>query len=205
MSVDVLVNTEDITVLGSPPIVEVKLDIGATGQRGSRVFVGTGNPNIFTSSTGNNYTIFSQPLYINDLYINNSAGQEYSYMYQFISSLGTNSWVPILKINPTLYSKTFTAEFIDGESNITFLVSDIVESSGTPLTAENFSIQYSISYSKPTSSSISGVSIANIGGADNLSIDFIAHELDTGVWQAINQPAVTISLLITIVFPEEVS
>ena len=45
MSAEVLVNTDDITVLGPPAQVNVQLDIGATGNRGSQIFVGTGNPN----------------------------------------------------------------------------------------------------------------------------------------------------------------
>jgi hypothetical protein len=64
MPVEVLVNTDDITVLGPPPVVNVQLDIGATGIRGNKVFVGTGSPNSFTS----NGTIFNQTLYLNDLY-----------------------------------------------------------------------------------------------------------------------------------------
>lgn len=200
MAVDVLVNTDEITVLGSPPVVEVKLDIGATGQRGSRVFVGTGNPNLLTSSTGNSYTIFGQPIYINDLYINNSFGEEYSYMYQFISSLGTNTWVSVLKINPTLYSNNFLTTFVNGESTITIRIADIVETSGTPLSANNFSIQHNVSHSNPTASSVSGVSIVG-ANSDQLSIDLIASELNGSTWQGLNE-TVTTHILITIVIPE---
>ena len=58
MPVEVLVNTDDITVLGPPPVVNVQLDIGATGVRGSKVFVGTGTPNSLTT----NNQIFNQDL-----------------------------------------------------------------------------------------------------------------------------------------------
>ena len=71
MPVEVLVNTEEITVLGPPPVVNVQLDIGATGVRGSKVFVGNGSPNSFMT----NGTIFNQDVYLNDLYINNSIGE----------------------------------------------------------------------------------------------------------------------------------
>lgn len=196
MAVDVLVNTDEITVLGSPPVVEVKLDIGATGQRGSRVFVGTGNPNLLTS----NGTLFGQNIYLNDLYINNSFGEEYSYMYQYISSLGTNTWVSVLKINPTLYSNNFLTTFIDGESTITIPIADIVETSGTPLTANNFSVQHNISHSNPTASSISGISITG-ASSDQLSIDLVASELSGSTWQLIND-TVTTHMLITIVIAE---
>lgn len=200
MAVDVLVNTDEITVLGSPPVVEVKLDIGATGQRGSRVFVGTGNPNLLTSSSGNSYTLFGQQLYINDLYINNSFGEEYSYMYQFISSLGTNTWVSVLKINPTLYSNNFLTTFSEGETTITIPISDIVETSGTPLIATNFSVQHNISHSNPIASAISGISITGASN-DQLSINLIASELDATTWQSLDS-TVTTHMLITVVIPE---
>lgn len=200
MAVDVLVNTDEITVLGSPPVVEVKLDIGATGQRGSKVFVGTGNPNLLTSSIGQSYSLFGQSLYINDLYINNSFGEEYSYMYQFISSLGTNTWVPVLKVNPTLYSNNFLTTFSNGNSTITIPIVNIVETSGTPLIEENFSIQHNISHSNPVASAISGISITGASN-DQLSINFTASELNSSTWQDLNN-IVTMHILITIVIPE---
>lgn len=193
MAVEVLVNTEDITVLGPPPVVNVQLDIGATGVRGNKVFVGTGSPNSFTS----NGIIFNQSLYLNDLYINNAVGEDYSYMYQYISSLGTNTWVPILKLNPTIYSRTFLQTFTSGTSTLLIPIVDIVESSGTPLTAENFAVQFSIAHSNPTASSISGISIVGTSN-DTLSISLKASELDTGTWGNLSE-TVTVHVLITII------
>lgn len=193
MSVEVLVNTDDITVLGPPPIVNVQLDIGATGVRGSKVFVGTGTPNSLTSGG----TIFGQTLYLNDLYINNAPGEEYSYMYQYISSLGTNTWTPILKINPTIYSRNFLQTFTTGSTTILVPIADIVENTGTPLTEENFSIKFSIGHSNPTASSITGVSIVG-ASSDTLSISLKAAELDSGTWSSLSS-TVTVHLLITVV------
>ena len=42
---DVLLNNDDIAVLGSPPVVELLVDIGPKGDAGSQVLVGLGNPN----------------------------------------------------------------------------------------------------------------------------------------------------------------
>lgn len=193
MPVEVLVNTEEITVLGPPPVVNVQLDIGATGVRGSKVFVGNGAPNSFTT----NSTIFNQDIYLNDLYINNSVGEEYSYMYQYISSLGTNTWVPILKINPTIYSKNFLQTFTSGATTIVVPISDIVQTTGSPLTEENFSIKFSIGYANPTAASIASVAITGASN-DTLSISLKAAELDSGTWGSLSE-TVTVNLLITIV------
>jgi hypothetical protein len=193
MAVEVLVNTDEITVLGPPPVVNVQLDIGATGVRGSRVFVGTGTPNSFTT----NGIIFSQQLYLNDLYINNAPGEEYSYMYQYISALGTNTWVPILKINPTVYSRNFLQTFTSGSTNISIPIADIVQTTGTPLTEENFSIKFSIGHSNPTASSINAVSITG-ASSDTLSISLKAAELDAGTWNDLSE-TVTVHMLITVI------
>lgn len=193
MSVEVLVNTEDITVLGPPPVVNVQLDIGATGVRGSKVFVGTGNPTLLTS----NGQIAGQDLYLNDLYINNAPGEEYSYLYQYISSLGTNTWVPVLKMNPTIYNRTQEQTFTAGSCTIAIPIADIVSVTGTPLTEENFSVQYSIGYLNPTASSISTIAITGASN-DTLSITLDAVEFDGASWSNL-AATVTVHLLITIV------
>jgi hypothetical protein len=188
MSVEVLVNTDDITVLGPPAEVKVQLDIGATGNRGSQVFVGTGNPNA---------TTIGQTPILNDLYINNAPGDEYSYLYQYISSLGTNTWVPILKVNPTIYSANHLQTFISGSTTITIPVASIVQITGTPLTEENFSIKFSVGHSSPVAASISSVAITGASN-ENLSITLKAAELSSGTWQNL-ATTVTIHTLITVI------
>ena len=58
---DVLLSNDDITVLGPPAIVELLVDIGPSGTRGSQVFVGVGDPNSI---------VIGQTPLLNDLYIN---------------------------------------------------------------------------------------------------------------------------------------
>lgn len=188
MSVEVLVNTDDITVLGPPAEVKVQLDIGATGVRGSQVFVGTGHPN--------EVSIGQTPI-LNDLYINNAPGDEYSYLYQYISSLGTNTWIPILKVNPTIYSANHLQTFTAGSTTITIPVANIVQITGTPLTEENFSIKFSVGHSNPVAASISTVAITGTSN-ENLSISLQAAELDSGTWEDLSA-TVTVHVLITVI------
>ena len=61
MSLSIPVNIDELAIIAPPEIIEVAVDIGPTGQRGSKVFVGTGDPN-----TKN----FTETIYLNDLYIN---------------------------------------------------------------------------------------------------------------------------------------
>jgi hypothetical protein len=188
MSVEVLVNTDDITVLGPPAQVSVQLDIGATGNRGSQVFVGTGNPN--------EIEVGQDPI-LNDLYINNAPGDEYSYMYQYVSGLSGPTWIPILKVSPTIYSANHLQEFSSGISTLIIPIANIVQISGASLTEENFSVKFSIGHSNPVAASISAVAIT---GASNefLSITLKAAELSSGTWQNLST-TVTLHTLITVI------
>jgi len=188
MSVEVLVNTDDITVLGPPAQVNVQLDIGATGNRGSQIFVGTGNPN--------EIEIGQDPI-LNDLYINNAPGDEYSYMYQYISGLGGLTWIPILKVNPTIYSANHLQTFSSGVSTLIIPIANIVQISGASLTEENFSVKFSIGHSNPVAASISAVVITGTNN-ENLSITVKAAELSSGTWQNLST-TVTVHLLITVI------
>jgi hypothetical protein len=173
---DVILSNDDITVLGPPETVELLVDIGPTGERGSKFFVGTGEPNALTS----NQTIFSEEIYLYDMYINAAPGTNYGYMYQYVSEPGGNTWSQVLKISPTLYSKNQTITFTSGEASITVPIANIVTVSGTPLTASNFNIQYSIESVNPLASSIEVPALA--GAGTDLVINFNAVKSVSGTW-----------------------
>lgn len=168
---DVLLTNDDVTVLGPPSIVEVLVDIGPTGTRGSQTFVGVGDPNVVG--------VGQTPL-LNDLYINASPGADYGYLYQFLAQPGGNLWVQILDMNPVLYSETHLTTYAAGAAQITIPISNIVTITGTPLTADNFNIQYSIAYSNPIASSMSIPALA--GSETDLVINFNAVEYDGTDW-----------------------
>jgi hypothetical protein len=185
-----LVN-DDVTVLGPPSVIDVVLDFGATGQRGSKYFVGVGDPNSHTSGG----QIFSQQLFLNDMYINTSTGSDYGYMYQYVSEPGGDTWVPVLAVNPVVYSVNYETDFVSGSGLITIPISNIVTSSGTTLTAENFNVQYSIVHSAPTASSISSISIV---GTD-LKIQISAVKYSSSTWSSFNVNDVIVHTFITMV------
>lgn len=189
---DVVISNDDITVLAPPEVIELLVDIGPTGQRGSKFFVGTGDPNSLTSSQ----TIFSQDIYLYDMYINTSPGTDYGYMYQYIAEPGGNTWTQVLKINPTLYSKKHTTTFTSGAASITVPIANIVTVSGTPLTASNFNIQYSIEGANPVASSIEVPALA--GAGTNLVINLKAVKSVSGTWSNLTGE-VKVHLLISVV------
>ena len=172
--VDVLLSNEDVTVLGPPSVIELQLDIGAQGTRGSKFFVGSGNPNAQTSSG----QLGGQTLLLNDLYVNVSPSASFGYIFQYVAEPGGNVWVEVLDINPTIYSENAITTFEDGDAQIVIPVEDIVTVSGTPLTPENFNVKYSIAYENPIASSMQMPALAG----SNLIINLHAVEYDTSTW-----------------------
>ena len=197
---DVLLSNDDVTVLGPPNTVEVLVDIGPTGTRGSKVFVGSGNPNNLTSSG----SIFGQAIILNDLYINISPGTNYGYMYQYVSEPGGNTWVEILALNPTIYNKLHTTTYVDGEASITIPISDIVTVTGSPLTANNFVVQYSISNTHAVASTVTVPAL--VGDGSNLVLNFkgVEYHPESGPteWIDLDEEVIT-HLLISVVESEE--
>jgi hypothetical protein len=190
---NILLANDDLTVLGPPETLEVLVDIGPQGTRGSQFFVGSGDPNVVD--------IGQTPL-LNDVYINVSPGNEVGYLYQYQAQPGSNVWVKVLDILPALYSINYDVPFSAGSGSATIPVSDIVEITGTPLTAENFNIQYSILHTDPVASSITVPPLA--GGGEDLVINFEAIEYVSSAWSALDEE-VTVHIQITIVEAPEVS
>jgi hypothetical protein len=182
----VLLSNDDITVLGPPEIVELLIDVGPVGDRGSQIFVGAGNPN--------EVEIGQTPI-LNDLYLNIAAGEEYSYIYQYVSEPGGNTWIAVLKMNPVLYSKINEITFTGGNATLTIAIADIASLTGTSLTANNFNVQYNILNSNPIASSIE---IPTLVDPDYLVINFHAVKYSSSTWSNLSG-AVKINLFISIV------
>jgi hypothetical protein len=190
--VDVLLNTEDVVVLGPPETVDVLVDIGPQGTRGSKFIVGSGEPNPQTSSG----VLLGQTLILNDMYINVAPGANYGYLYQYVSQPGGNTWTQVLKVNPAIYSAVETVSFTSGAGAITIPISNIVTVSGSPLTASNFNVQFQIEGANPIASSMEIPALA--GAGTNLVINFDAVQYSGGSWSALTGNKV-VHILISIV------
>ena len=190
---DVVLNNDDVTVLAPPSIIEVLVDIGPQGTRGSQFFVGVGNPNSVS---------IGQTPNLNDLYINTSPGGELGYLYQYRSEPGGNVWVEVLDIYPSVYSENAQVTFESGTSEVIIPVADIVTVTGTPLVSENFSVQYSIAHTNPVASAMQIPAL--VGAGTNLVINLEAVEYAGATWSALDE-SVTIHFNITIVEAGSVS
>jgi hypothetical protein len=190
--VDVLLNTEDVVVLGPPDSVDVLVDVGPQGTRGSKIIVGSGEPNAQTSSG----VLLGTTLILNDIYIQTDPGADYGYMYQYVSQPGGNTWVEVLNISPAIYSAIETISFTSGSASITIPISNIVTVTGSPLTASNFNVQFQIEGANPIAASMEIPALA--GPGTNLVINFDAVQYSGGSWSALTGSK-TVHLFISIV------
>ena len=121
---EVVVIDPELSVYGPVEEITVSVDIGQTGIRGSKQFVGAGLPG--------SSTISETPL-SNDMYLDISTGD----MYQYIDS----TWEQIGNIAPIFYNVNETVTFISGNANFTY---DIEDMFGITSTTKAFVIQHNI-------------------------------------------------------------
>ena len=187
--VDIVLDSEELTVLGGPSQVSVQVDLGGDGDRGSIFVVDSSEPNSITEDN----VISGVTVQAFDMYINTQNKKMYQYV---VGDGGSLAWVEILSIIPNTYSVNKTVTFTSGEATISDIaVTSIVDSGSTSgLTAANFNIQYSILGSSPIASSVS-VSNPTSG---NLPINLYASQFDGTTWSDLSGSKV-VHLFITVV------
>lgn len=194
---DVILSSEDLTVLGGPSSIDVNLSIGPEGDRGSYILVGYGNPNtpgVFIAETPQIY----------DMYINLLASDsEYLYIYQYLSVGGTTSWVRLMKLTPNTFSYNNNATFIDGSTTINIPISAIVPSYPEILanvTSSNFNVQFSVLNAKASAVSVSvgEIIIDPATSLQVLPITLTGVEYSSSEWAEI-AGSKTVHLYITVV------
>jgi hypothetical protein len=173
--VDYILENEDLDVFGGPATVDVSVDFGRTGERGSRTWVGSGNPAT---------VLASQDVKLYDTYINTSPA-DYSWMYQYVAEVGTPSWTKILKLNPQQASAITTASFTTGEATIDILASTIT--SDTTLAASQFIVRYNLENAdgNPVASSFT-YSIVTESGVKKIRIVINGAEWNGTSWSSLS-------------------
>jgi hypothetical protein len=192
----IFVSSEETKVIGGTSSVNVELDFGPQGDRGSLFLVGYGNPNTITHSVD---------LQLLDIYINvQTTDEDYLVIYQYQNSSGVNTWIETGKLMNDKFSANRIAEFELGKttSTIDFKLSNIVPLSllGT-ITSSNFNIQCTFSdENNPIASSIfvGDVTIDALSGDVILPIDVNAIQYSGGSWSLVEGNK-NIHFLITVV------
>ncbi len=164
---DVVLSTVDLDVFGGPTSLDVSVDFGQTGTRGSRVWAGAGDPDVFLAA---------QDIKLYDLYINtNTEDDFYSWLYQYVLEVGNPAWIPLLKLDPSQYSTIASTTFTAGSATINIPISSITGDAGTVVA--DYIVRYNISNSNPVATAFT----YSIVGTD-LRIVINAAEFASAAW-----------------------
>lgn len=92
---DVPVSSESVVALGGPASVNLQLDIGPRGPRGSNIFSGSLSPESFFTEE----VIASLNPQLYDIYVNiDESGEDYGVFYQYQDVLGVFEWVELAQL-----------------------------------------------------------------------------------------------------------
>lgn len=191
---EVLLSTEDITVLGGPSSISVDVDFGPQGTRGSQIFVGEGDPNDPATVIG------QTDIKILDLYINiKPSDLEYLYVYQYVTENAILFWKKLFKIIPNTKSLNSSSTFTSGATTINVPVNQIVgPDQVATIAAANFNVQATIINANPVALSVQVGAPSGTGNARAVPITINASEYSGSAWSALTGSK-TVQLLITVV------
>jgi hypothetical protein len=141
---DILLSNDDLTVFGGPETINLDLDFGPTGDRGSIIISVQGDPR---EPSVNN--AISQDIQALDIAIDSNPGSPtYKTVFQnVVQPSGTPQWTPLVSLKSNFYSETKgPISPVNGKIVISpvNLASIYALSEGT-LDSSRFSVQYSIS------------------------------------------------------------
>jgi hypothetical protein len=177
--VDVVYSDESLIVLGGPEQVNVEVDFGPQGDRGSRIYVGNGKPdNVDIGQTPNTFDVYINLLPSSDEYLN---------IYQYMEVLGTNQWETISRLNFNNYSEKKSIDF-STEINYAFIPTSAVLSNPSyigNLNASNYNVQvtFEASAERPIAHSIKTELVPAAGvEPEKLKITFYVKEFNGTNW-----------------------
>jgi hypothetical protein len=121
---NVILEDEDFVVLGPPNQIDVSVNVGKEGPRGSRFFVGYGDPNL------PDVVPSGEIPQIGDVFINGSTAGRYGWLYIYSrtpasSATSANQWVPALRLQPSIYVRNSLVIFSAGTAVISIPISNI--------------------------------------------------------------------------------
>lgn len=219
--VDVILASDNVTVLGGPSKLDVDLNIGAPGTRGSLFFIGTQNPN-----TLNNLQDFPTTPLIFDVFINaNASSENYLQAYQYVRQDGENTWITTFKLSQDVYSVNKVLDFVNGEVTVDINLSQLGLTT-IPFESElnsfaYFNVQATLNNTDLEDLSSNSLPIAfstrvddsyfdNSGSSDPsefplfLPITFNAVEFNGSAWAEVDLKSISASITISLASPNEI-
>ena len=188
---EVILSSDELTVLGGPAEVSVDLDFGPQGDRGSLILYGLGKPGSVQ---------LPEIPRVYDTYINLlTSDSEYLFMYQYIAGAGGSpTWVKLFKLIPNTYSENLSRTFSNGEVEVNIPLAAIVpEDLIGSYTAEDFNVQCNVLNTNPVSLAVTVGEIQFFDSLISLPITIKAIEYSDSDWSnLVGQKMVHLSITV---------
>lgn len=162
--VDVVLDSSTLDIFAAAPAtLDVNVNYGQTGERGSLWWTGTTSPAT---------ALAAQDINLNDIYLNTNTG----ILFQYLLSIGTATWQEIGSITLPQYTAISSTSFTAGSTTISVPLSSLT--SDLSPTASQFVVRYNISNSTtPVASSFTTAIVST-----NLNITITAIGYSGGTW-----------------------
>lgn len=162
--VDVVLSNDTLDIFSAAPAtVDVNVDFGATGNRGSRIWAGDLSPIL---------ELAGQDVKVYDIYINTITGA----IYQYLLSIGTPNWELVGSLSLPQYSAISTTTFTAGATTVSIPLANITTAVSPVVT--DFVIRYNVSNgTSPVASSFTTAIVST-----NLNITINAAQYSGGSW-----------------------
>jgi hypothetical protein len=167
---DIVLSSVDLDVFSGPESIDLSLDFGATGERGSRILAGNDLP--ATELVGQDVKLY-------DMYIRTTTAE----MYQYVLEVGSPAWVKITDLGLEQYNAKINTSFTSGTSVITYpakagattsdyLINYSMEYGGYPVAVSHaltiisdvlYIVLYAVYYTGSSWSNATGTMIVNLG------------------------------------------
>lgn len=178
---DVVVNTDDLVVLGPPDVIDVSVSIGQQGNRGATFYAGAGNPNDTTVSQN----IFGTSIIpvAGDIFINTSLGVEYGWLYIYNPKVVGNQWDQVLKLQQPFYAIDNETTFTSGTATLLIPLANILPSGVTESDPNKYIVTLTPNSLNPVNITVTSKTIAST----NLQIILSGIKYSSSAWSSLNE------------------
>jgi hypothetical protein len=196
--VDVLLSSENIDILGGSTRIDTDVNIGSIGDRGSNIFVGTGDPN-------SGQTIIPESPKTYDMFINLDPNSlDFLFLYQYLNVSGEFSWVKLSRLIPQTFLENYVGDFVDGELKYIIPAEKVISFASTGIyTSDNFNIQHTVINDKPIASSVQlgTLEINEETGAYEIEVTVFAAEYDSeeDTWSNLDKEDVRVDFIVSVI------
>lgn len=177
---EIILSTEDLAVFGGPASLDVNVDFGPTGVRGSRIYGVAADPRLVTTEKPSDIQNFDIAMVISP------SEPDYLTVYQKIGTTA-DEWLQFASLVPNVYSAKAYVTFTSGAATGIIPASDLFTLD--TYTADQFMVQLALEQegvqTKPSSVGYS-LSVVDSGAKKYLVVAVNAIEFDGTAWGPVN-------------------